>query len=49
MNATARARCLRLLRSCLATPSGCELDSASPAISRSGGVAEAGSVPSDPA
>ena len=49
MNATARARCLRLPRSCRATPSGCALDSASAAISRSERAAESGSVPSGPA
>jgi len=49
VNATARARCLRLLRSCRATPSGCTLDSAWPASSRSDDAANSGSVPPGPA
>ena len=49
MNATALARCLRLLRSCLATPSRCGLDSAAAAISGREAAAESGSVPSGPA
>ena len=49
VNATARARCLRLLRSSRATPSGYALDSASAAISCSVDAASPASVPFGPA